>query len=200
MNLNLTESERARLADANLDAFFAYINALVDNPELATPDLNNTTIFVATDDPWVNVQNEILAAQAEAEGEVVCRVTIPSEDIQNSSNFDKGSTFVVFASTSNGRDAFKEWLDSISSEQVKAKIAARIRRMMLGDLRNYTSLGKGLFELRVNSGSDYRIYFAQVGTAVVLLDGGSKTTQEQDVKRIKEYWASYDKREFAKPQ
>lgn len=200
MNLNLTESERNRLANANLDAFFAYINALVDNPEVASQTPSNVTVVVKTDDLWVNAQNEVLAAQAEAEGEVVHRVIIPAQDSPKPSIFDDISAPVVFAVGDNGEPSFLKWFKSLDDCRVQAKIAARIKRMMLGDLGNYTSLDKGLFELQINSGSDYSIYFAQVGTAVVLLDGGSKTSQKQDVKRIKEYWASYGKREYASQQ
>jgi putative addiction module killer protein len=56
-----------------------------------------------------------------------------------------------------------------------------------------------LEELGVSvSGNRDRVYFGQIGlTIVLLLCGGDKSTQQQDIRRAKEYWADYERRENA---
>lgn len=68
----------------------------------------------------------------------------------------------------------------------------------MGNLGDYRSVGKGVFELRIDYGSGYRVYFGQIGsTIVLLLLGGDKSTQERDIRQAKEYWAEYERRENA---
>jgi putative addiction module killer protein len=57
-------------------------------------------------------------------------------------------------------------------------------------------VGQGVFELRINYGPGYRIYFGQVGlTIVVILVAGDKSTQEQDIRQAIAYWKDYERRE-----
>ena len=59
--------------------------------------------------------------------------------------------------------------------------------------------GEGVWELRVDSGPGYRVYYALVGkTVVLLLVGGDKRKQQADIKTAKEYW--HDHQERAKRQ
>ena len=59
-------------------------------------------------------------------------------------------------------------------------------------------MGQGVFELRINYGPGYRLYFGQVGlTIMVILIAGDKSTQEQDIRQAIEYWTDYEKRENA---
>ncbi|GAB4194869.1 MAG: hypothetical protein Fur006_40860 [Coleofasciculaceae cyanobacterium] len=63
---------------------------------------------------------------------------------------------------------------------------------------DYRSVGEGVYELRIDYGPGYRVYFGQVGTTIVLLlCGGDKSTQVADIRKAKEYWADYEKRENA---
>ena len=82
---------------------------------------------------------------------------------------------------------FEQWLDNLSDTRAAKKIAqriARLRRGLFGDVR---PIGDGLSELRVDHGPGYRIYFIQRDrTIILLLCGGSKQTQNTDIKRAKQ--------------
>jgi putative addiction module killer protein len=68
-----------------------------------------------------------------------------------------------------------------------ARIAARIRRLELGNMGDVKPVGEGVSELRIDYGPGYRIYFVQQGsTAVVLLCGGDKRTQNKDIRTAKQ--------------
>ncbi|MDP2412139.1 MAG: type II toxin-antitoxin system RelE/ParE family toxin [Pseudolabrys sp.] len=77
---------------------------------------------------------------------------------------------------------FSHWLRRLKDANAFARIVARLRRMERGNPGDCKSLGDGLMELRVDYGPGYRIYFIRQGTAVViLLCGGDKGTQRQDI-------------------
>ena len=76
------------------------------------------------------------------------------------------------------------------------KINQRIRRVSLGNLGDYRSVGEGVCELKIDYGSGYRVYFGQIGTTIVLLlCGGDKSAQVKDIRKAKEYWGDYQSRE-----
>ncbi len=94
--------------------------------------------------------------------------------------------------TANDRVPFLEWLNSLKDVKGKAKIKERLKRVRLGNLGDYRSLGEGVFELRINYGPGYRVYFGQVGEIIVLLlCGGDKSSQEKDIRKAQEYWIDY---------
>lgn len=96
----------------------------------------------------------------------------------------------------DGKVPFGEWLDSLRDRKAKAKIKERLKRVSLGNLGDHKSVGKGVFELRIDYGSGYRVYFGQIGlTIVLLLLCGDKSTQEQDIRKAQEYWADYEESE-----
>jgi len=100
--------------------------------------------------------------------------------------------------TSDGRVPFVEWLDSLRDTKAKTNINKRLDRVSLGNLGDYRSVGEGVCELRIDYGPGYRVYFGQIGsTIVLLLCGGDKSTQEQDIRRAIEYWTDYRRRENA---
>lgn len=100
--------------------------------------------------------------------------------------------------TPDGKIPFAEWLDSLRDRKAKAKIKERLKRVSLGNLGDCKSVGGGVFELRIDYGPGYRVYFGQVGTTIVLLlVGGDKSTQEQDIRKAREYWVDYEESENA---
>ncbi|CAC5345551.1 hypothetical protein PA905_36430 [Planktothrix agardhii CCAP 1459/11A] len=94
--------------------------------------------------------------------------------------------------TPEGKVPFAEWLDSLRDRKARLKIQTKLRRIHLGNWGDYRSLGEGVYEFKINYGPGYRIYFGQVGlTLILLLCGGDKSTQQQDIEKAKEYWRNY---------
>ncbi|RVU13880.1 type II toxin-antitoxin system RelE/ParE family toxin [Methylobacterium oryzihabitans] len=81
---------------------------------------------------------------------------------------------------------FAAWLDGLRDRRAVARIAARLDRLAFGHLGDVKPIGGGLSELRIHHGPGYRIYLAQRGGAlVILLCGGDKSTQAQDIAAAK---------------
>jgi putative addiction module killer protein len=80
--------------------------------------------------------------------------------------------------------AFSVWLRRLKDANAVARIIARIRRLEQGNPGDSKSVGKGVLEMRVDYGPGYRIYYSQRGAQIViLLCGGDKRTQQQDIKQ-----------------
>jgi putative addiction module killer protein len=97
--------------------------------------------------------------------------------------------------TEDGRAPFTEWPTSLRDNRARAKIRVRLDRVSLGNIGDCHSVGEGVQELRVDYGPGYRVYFGQEGTTIVLLlCGGDKTTQTQDIETAQGYWMEYRRR------
>lgn len=91
--------------------------------------------------------------------------------------------------TISGKEPFEDWLVNIKDKTIKARIRRRIDRLMLGHEGDSKSVSKGVYELRLMFGSGYRIYYGKLGDLIiVLLLGGDKSTQEDDIKKAQAYW------------
>lgn len=83
--------------------------------------------------------------------------------------------------------AYATWFAALCDRVAKARIDIRIRRMSLGNPGDVRFVGEGVSELRIHYGPGYRIYFTKQGQAVVvLLAGGDKSAQEQDIRKAKD--------------
>ncbi|MBF5058634.1 type II toxin-antitoxin system RelE/ParE family toxin [Candidatus Neptunochlamydia vexilliferae] len=70
----------------------------------------------------------------------------------------------------------------------------RIARLEVGNFGDAKAIKgcRGLYELRIHIGPGYRIYFGRQGNImVILLSGGKKGTQRQDILKAGEYWQDY---------
>ena len=75
-----------------------------------------------------------------------------------------------------------QWFGRLRDRQARARINTRIRRLSLGNFGDVKPVGRGVSEMRINYGPGYRVYFTQRGQAlVILLAGGDKRTQDQDI-------------------
>jgi putative addiction module killer protein len=79
---------------------------------------------------------------------------------------------------------FVRWLRRLKDDNAVARIVARIRRMEGGNVGDSRSVGAGLFEMRIDYGPGYRVYYVWRGESVViLLCAGDKRTQPRDIRR-----------------
>jgi putative addiction module killer protein len=93
---------------------------------------------------------------------------------------------------------FSLWLDSLRDIEARAKIRKRLDRLRLGNLGDYKAVGEGVYELRIDCGPGYRVYYGNIDlTIILLLCGGSKDTQEKDIDQAKQFWNDFKKRENA---
>jgi putative addiction module killer protein len=96
--------------------------------------------------------------------------------------------------TAAGRAPYLDWFGALRDQRAKQKIDARIGRVRLGNFGQARGVGEGVFELKVDFGPGYRIYFGQdEADLVILLCGGDKSTQNADIRQAKAYWAQYKK-------
>ncbi len=83
-------------------------------------------------------------------------------------------------------ETFIAWLLALKDVQGRARIAKRIDRLALGNFGDTKSVGGGVSELRLAFGPGYRIYYTRRGEVVViLLCGGDKGSQRDDIERAK---------------
>jgi len=79
---------------------------------------------------------------------------------------------------------FSIWLNRLRDANAVARIVGRIRRIEMGNPGDARSVGRGILEMRIDYGPGYRIYYVHRGAhIVILLCGGDKRTQQQDIKR-----------------
>lgn len=95
----------------------------------------------------------------------------------------------------NGEVPYEEWLDGLRDHKTRGRIEAQIGKLRLGNRGRWDSVGEGVYELILDFGPGYRIYFAQIGFVIVLLlCGGDKSTQRKDIAAAKEYLRDYQAR------
>ena len=98
-----------------------------------------------------------------------------------------------------GRDIFDEWLSQLPDLRAQAKIAVRIDRLAAGNTGDCKPLRGGLWELRIDWGPGYRVYYAMTGRErALLLNGGDKRKQGADIERALGYLRDYKERTKAK--
>jgi putative addiction module killer protein len=89
----------------------------------------------------------------------------------------------------SGKAPFLLWLYSLKDNTAVYRIRARLDRVILGNFGTVEPIGDGVWELKINHGPGYRVYYAICGRDVVLLlVGGVKSTQQRDIETAKVYW------------
>ena len=97
--------------------------------------------------------------------------------------------------TIDGRQPFWEWIQSLKDKKTRSRILRRLDKVRLGNLGDCAHIGNGVFELREHHGPGYRIYFGEEEkNIVILLCGGEKDFQQDDIQRAKDYWEDYRRR------
>jgi putative addiction module killer protein len=97
--------------------------------------------------------------------------------------------------TASGHDPYQEWLDHLKDLTGRIAIQRRVDRMVAGNFGDYKFCREGVWELRIDIGPGYRVYYAQVGThMVLLLCSGVKRIQAADIETAVRYWLDYQRR------
>ena len=102
---------------------------------------------------------------------------------------------VIFYIDGNGKEPFTEWLYSLRDSQGRRCILTRIQKLKEGIYGDCKAVGEGVSELRMFFGPGYRIYIGEHGNKIVVLLGGDKDGQQNDIQQAKEYWREYKKHE-----
>lgn len=83
-------------------------------------------------------------------------------------------------------EVFNKWLKKLRDRQAVQAILKRIDRATAGNLGDVAPVGEGVSEMRVFVGKGYRVYFVTQGDVlIILLSGGDKSTQSNDIKQAK---------------
>jgi putative addiction module killer protein len=78
------------------------------------------------------------------------------------------------------------------NKQVYGTVMTRLERVEMGNLGDHHGVGEGVFELRIDVGPGYRVYFGKDGERlVILLIAGTKKTQRRDIETAKQFWRDY---------
>ncbi len=100
---------------------------------------------------------------------------------------------LVIYKNKSQKEPFSEWLDTLDTKSY-AIIMNRLQRIHLGNFGDSKILKgiKGIWELRIQHGPGYRIYFGKHRfTMVILLIGGDKGSQSRDIAKAEKYWLDY---------
>ena len=96
--------------------------------------------------------------------------------------------------TEDGKSPYRKWFRGLNAAAA-IKVTTALERMEDGNLSNAKAVGSGVSEYKIDFGPGYRIYFAMDGqTLVILLCGGTKKRQRDDIETAKALWADYKKR------
>ena len=94
-----------------------------------------------------------------------------------------------------GKDVFDGWLSRLHDARTQAKVATRVNRLATGNFGDCRPLRQGLWELRIDWGPGYRVYYGMIGKdCVLLLRGGDKRKQSSDISRALEHLKDYKER------
>ena len=73
--------------------------------------------------------------------------------------------------TREGRRPFGEWIDALRDRSVRARVLARVDRLGAGLRGDWKSVGRGVFELRIDHGPGYRVYCGAEGDDQIVAGG-----------------------------
>ncbi|MBN6070809.1 type II toxin-antitoxin system RelE/ParE family toxin [Aggregatibacter actinomycetemcomitans] len=91
-------------------------------------------------------------------------------------------------------EKFDKWLSRLKDKLAVAMIARRLDRAGLGHFGDCKFVGQGVYEMRIDTGKGYRIYYAQQGEVTYfLINGGDKHSQQQDINEAIKLWLEYQR-------
>lgn len=95
----------------------------------------------------------------------------------------------------DGQDPYAQWLAALADRQARARVLVRVGRMAAGNFGDCKPIAEGVWELRIDWGPGYRVYYAQAGKRLVLLlAGGDKRSQQSDITAALAHWHDWQQR------
>jgi len=89
-------------------------------------------------------------------------------------------------------DEYLAWIDGLRDRAGRARVLMRVDRLIHGNPGSHRNLGEGVFELKIQCGPGYRVYYALRGEALLLLlAGGDKSTQQSDIAKAMQLYRNY---------
>ena|SRR3990167_1688561 len=80
-------------------------------------------------------------------------------------------------------EVYRNWINSLKDTSGRARIQVRVDRLVDGNPGQHRALTDGVSELKIDFGPGYRVYYTERGgVLIVLLAGGDKSTQQQDIR------------------
>ena len=80
-------------------------------------------------------------------------------------------------------EVYRDWINSLKDRAGRARVQVRVDRLVHGNPGQHRVLTDGVCELKVDFGPGYRVYYTErAGVLIVLLAGGDKSSQQQDIK------------------
>lgn len=102
---------------------------------------------------------------------------------------------IIHYQTTEGRDVYQEWVNGLRDLKAKVAILRRVDRIALGNFGDHKPCREGVFEMRIDLGPGYRVYYFKHGAQfVLLLCGGDKGTQPADIDKAVEFKADFLRR------
>lgn len=79
-------------------------------------------------------------------------------------------------------EEFEAWLKGLKDNMTRLRLSKRLDKAGRGLLGDVAPVGDGVYEFREFFGPGWRMYYIQRGdTMIVMLGGGDKSTQQQDI-------------------
>jgi putative addiction module killer protein len=101
-----------------------------------------------------------------------------------------------------GVSPFAKWRERLDAA-TRARVTVAVFRLEAGNFSAVKGAGSGIFELRLDFGPGYRVYFGKDGEKlIILLGGGTKKRQQDDIEAAQERWQEYKrtkKKEASEP-
>lgn len=94
-----------------------------------------------------------------------------------------------------GVDLVPLWLDRFRDRRARIAVDRRIERLVRGNFGDHRFCRDAVWELRIDVGPGYRVYYARAGeVTVLLLCGGDKRSQDRDIAQAVEHWQDFQRR------
>jgi putative addiction module killer protein len=99
----------------------------------------------------------------------------------------------------DGADPYAAWVSGLADRQARARVLVRVGRMAGGNFGDCKPVSEGVWELRIDWGPGYRVYYAMAGKRLILLlAGGDKRKQQADIEIAVARWGDWQKRKTEK--